>query len=99
MLSYLTALIVIIPLVLIILFEYAFAIQILWGWFITPAFEWKIPPLATIAGLLILKGLIFSKNTSVFKKQDPREFFGSLIMAITAPLLALLVGGIIYWWF
>lgn len=74
----------------------AYALTLLWGWFITPTFNVAVPSVAMAAGITLFKGSLFYSRNSDIKAKTVNEMIGIVVnISIVVPLVAIFVGWII----
>jgi len=74
----------------------AYALTLLWGWFITPTFNVAVPSVAMAAGITLFKGCLFYKHNSDAKSRTVDEMLGILTqVSLSVPLAYIFVGWII----
>ena len=73
----------------------AWAIIVLWGWFIEPAWHIATPSKASACGLSILLGMF----TSQVSPKETVSIWVSLTELFLGPVFAVCFGWVVLWWF
>lgn len=72
----------------------AYAISILWGWFITPQWQIPAPRIIIILGILLIKSLVFLKTSELRSSTNEtnEEWLQDTVNMFLLPLVSLGVG-------
>lgn len=71
----------------------AWALVMLWGWFITPQFHIAVPPKSIALGLAIIYGLL-AYSPSIKRSSD--KFYVQMIATCLAPTFSVGIGWLIH---